>query len=170
MAAVAERILTVIESRLDEITKANGYPIDAIVHRATRATTISPVDNAIYVSLDELTPNPNNSYPSNPPVQGWDMVVRCSMIATPAETSSTAADSFRLEAYTAMSQAITDATAWYRFTETVGDPPVSTNLAINAMIESPERMVNAEQGQVGMHLMVRVMFRTTEGDPEAVRS
>lgn len=166
---VAERIVAVIADRLEEITKANGYPIDATVTRATRTGT-SPTDNRIYVSIDNLETNDLLSYQSNPPVIGWDVLVRCSFVATPAETTSTPLDTFRMQAYAAMAQAVTAPADWYRFTESAGTPPVLTNLAVNARIESPELMRNAEQGQAGCHLIVRAMFRTDEDDPTVVRS
>lgn len=169
MTAVAERIIQVAVSRLEEITTGNGYPFTASVQRGTRATTESPGDHTIYVSVDSITPNPNLDYPGDPPVQGWEMLLRCACVVSPLEASTDAADAIRMQAWTAMSQAITAGTAWYRFAEVAGDPPVTTNLATNTRLESPDLARNAEQGAVGATLIARIMFRVSEGDPEAVR-
>jgi hypothetical protein len=164
MIAIAERIMEVAADRLAEIQVANGYPVNATVIRSVRRNTHSPIDAAIYVSMDELTPNEALSYSGNPPVKGWDLVVRCSYIMTPPEDHYEFADTLRIEAYTSMHTAITSAADWYRFADDGGP------LAVDATIEAPEFMRNSEQGQMGCHLIVRVKFRTNEDDPTVRRA
>ena len=164
MTAIAERIMEVAADRLAEIQVANGYPVNATVIRSVRRNTQSPVDAAIYVSMDELTPNDALSYSGNPPVKGWDLVVRCSYIMTPPEDHWEFADTLRIEAYTSMHTAMTTAADWYRFADS------TSALAVDSVIEAPEFMKNSEQGQMGCHLIVRVKFRTDEDDPTVRRA
>lgn len=165
MATVAERIITVAANRMSNLLMLNGYAFNAAVRRGVRQGTGSPTNHTIYVSVDSLTPNEALSYMGNPPVMGWDLVVRCSCVVTPSEGSQRPADEWRLEAYDAMSRAMTSPADWYAFKE-----PDGTRLSVDAVIEAPEMQLNAEQGQVGAHLLTRVKFRVSELSPSTVRS
>lgn len=160
---IAERILQVAVDRMEFIQPIEGYPIIGTVIQGVRRGTQSPKDGAIYVSIDELTPNDAMSHPGNPPVKGWDLVIRCSLIATPLETSTKTADGYRLQAYEALHKAMTTPPDWHKFRDT-------QDLAMDAYIEAPQMQRNAEQGQVGVHLLTRVKFRTSEYDPTVVRA
>jgi hypothetical protein len=157
---VAEQILAKVQVRLAEITTINGYQFNVVaVERAKRFTTGSPSNLKCYVSMDSLTPSDVLSHSGNPPVQGWDMVVRCAMIVTPPETDLVTADAWRLRAYAAMSKAITTGNPWWTW----------DNLAVNSQILAPEGRSSATDGQIGAHVLVNIQFRTDESDPYQVR-
>lgn len=157
---VAEQILAKVQTRLAEITTVNGYQFNVTaVERAKRFTTGSPGNLKCYVSMDSLEPSELLSHSGNPPVQGWDMVVRCAMIVTPLETDTVSADTWRLRAYAAMSKAITTGTTWWNWDD----------LAINSQILAPEGRASASDGQIGAHFMVNIQFRTDESNPYQVR-
>jgi hypothetical protein len=159
-STVAEQILVKVAERLEAIKVIDGYEIDVYeVLRSRRFDNESPRHLQCTVTLDSLTPSQLLSHIGNPPAQGWDMVVRCAMIATPPENDQYPADDWRLVAYGSMSKAITAPTAWYNW----------DGLAVNSQILTPEFRVNAAEGQVGAHLLVNVQFRTDENDPYQVR-
>jgi len=158
---VAERILAQVATRLENITTADGYDFTvAGVNRASRFGGVSPTHLQVYVSMESLTPNDEISCQGNPPALGWEMVVKCALIATPNEDDEFAADAWRLHAYAAMSKAITTGVVWWQW----------DGLAINSMIGKPEMIINAEQGQVGAQTFVTIHFRTDENDPFTARA
>lgn len=157
---VAEQIAALVAYRLSFISQLGNYQVTVPdVQRPTRFDTPSPIPFRTYVNIDSLTPNELLGHSGNPPVQGWDMVVRCSMMVTPLENDTTKADTWRLRAYASMSRAITTGVDWYNW----------NGLAVNSQILEPEMRSTPEEGQVGAHLLVNIQFRTDESNPYQVR-
>jgi hypothetical protein len=157
---VAEQIVAAVATRLTAIATPTYQFSVAGVTRGKRTDNQSPRNLQVYVSVDSLAEEPTLDLIGNPPAKGYRLIVRCSLVIVSTETDTTAADTWRMRGFGAMSRALTSVANWWRW----------GNLAINTTIGNPELQVNAAQGQMGVHLPVEILFRTDENNPYNVRA
>ena len=70
--AIPELIASVLQTRLQQVTVANGYEVTVSeVVRPTRESDIQPKDNQIIFSLAELTRTTELDCQGNPPAYAW---------------------------------------------------------------------------------------------------
>lgn len=130
------------------------------VYRSTRTATWQPKDLVLSVHQGTLTPNPELSYPGNPPAQAYDLEAIIAGIVKPSDASVIAVDTFKNRLGSNIIKAATNATNWHQW----------GGLAINTTIGTVEEYVEETGGVQGVMVRFTITFRTNENDPYTVRA
>lgn len=165
---VLEQIEQEIESRLENVTKANGFNQTLIVRRPTRKGVGAVVDFLAVVSRGDIQPDttisPNGVGQANPPYQAWEQTYEVLLFSRQSDRDETAAEILMnqmaadaLEAITRKGE--TDEAEWYTF----------GGLARNASIGAPSQGLWEDSVSAVLTLPIIVNFRHTENDPYTAR-
>lgn len=149
---VVEQIMSNVRSRM-----ATAFDN---VYRSTRIATWQPKDLVLSVTQGTLTPNPEMSYPGNPPVQAWDLEAIVSGIVKPSDSDTTAIDTLRNRMGASIIAAATDATLWHQW----------GGLAINTTFGDVEQYADDTGGFDGATVKFLITFRVSEYDPYTARA
>jgi len=153
---IPEAIMLVIKTRLETITVANGYEntVSEVI-RPKRIEGGEPLDKSIFLLWGgTLTPIPENSCPGNPPAIAWGMPVAIAGILRTTETSTTAADTTRLQFMSDIIKALGDSgsATWHTF----------GGNALNSRIVDVEPYQAADGSSSGFSVNLLVIPRTDE--------
>ncbi len=113
---IVEQIAQELESRLRNVTTANGFNQNLIVTRPARYGVIGVKDNLAIIRQSGPVPNAdlsnNGIIPGNPPAQEWVQVFTVTLLSRQSERDSTPAETYVNQMWADAKQAIT------RFDET----------------------------------------------------
>jgi hypothetical protein len=144
---ITEQIMVNVRCRMQEAFSD--------VQRSTRTATWQPKDLTIHVHQGAIVPNPELSYPGNPPIQAYTMEAIIAGIVKPSDLETTPIDTFKNRMWADIVAAATDADLWHQW----------GGLAINTTIGPAEEYVEESGALAGMMVRFVITFRTPENDP-----
>lgn len=144
----------VVEQIMANVRTRMAAAFDTAV-RSTKVATWQPKDLVVVVSQGDVTPNPELSYPANPPVIAYDLPVTVAGVVKPSDSETTAIDTFKNRMGAAIIAAATDATLWHQW----------GGLAINTVHGPVENYTDETGGFSGAMVQFVITYRVPENDP-----
>ena len=155
MTTVAESIATVLVTRLEAITEANGYEFDVSQVVRVDRHGVQPSYKHLSIVIDQTkTRNEELSYPGNPPAIAWDMTFSLHLICRDSGDPQAKAINDEAMQAAAVKAVTLSQSDWY----TLG------GYAVNAEFASPEPYAQTDGEITGSTLPLVVTYRTSEYD------
>tara|TARA_R110000824_G_scaffold69330_2_gene178749 strand:- start:4992 stop:5477 length:486 start_codon:yes stop_codon:yes gene_type:complete len=154
--AIPELIASVLQTRLQQITVANGYEVTVSeVVRPTRESDIQPKDNQIIFSLAELTRTTELDCQGNPPAYAWTQSYNINAVLRPSEKSLTPSATLQNTIMADMTKAITAGAAWWKM----------GGNAMNTIFASSDTYDATDGSSAGVRIVLQVVFRAAANNP-----
>ena len=154
---IVEQIADKINTRLKDVTIANGYNYDAAeVVRPKREGIRNPKHLGIYLTQDD--PISEGDHQGNPPVTGWEQPFGIWCFIRPDDEDTVPIDTINNQFAADVMKALAAPANWHRW----------DNLAANSRMEM-EQLVDPEGVIDGMLVRLTVHYRTSETDPYTAR-
>lgn len=157
MAAIIEQICQAVQSRLEQVTTANGYSCNFIVKRPTRLGIQSPKDGTcaiVWSGRFERDERINGGHRA----VGWQTEIHLVLYVIPSDKSTEAIDAIVSERIDDCIAALTDATAWGTW----------GGLAVESDITGAEGFPEEAGDYDGAVVNMQVQFITPENNFSAV--
>lgn len=113
--AIPELIAQVLQTRLQQITIANGFETTvSIVERPAPTSDMKPEDNQIVISNNDLSRFKEMDCGGNPPAYAYKQGYQINAVLRPSEKSTTPAASLQNKITADIVKAITAGVAWWQ--------------------------------------------------------
>ncbi len=166
---IVEQIAQEIESRLGNVTTANGFNQNLIVIRPARLGVIAVKDRLAILSQGGPRPNdnlsPNGIIPGSDPSQEFLQDFTITLISRQSDKDNTPAETLVNRMWADAKKAIlrageTDAATWDKFGSLAREAAVA---------ESEIGIWQEDTATAVIELMIAVKYRTAENDPYTLR-
>ncbi len=154
--SIPELIAAVLQTRLQQITVANGYEVTVSeVVRPTAVSDAQPKDKQIILSLAELTRTNELDCQGNPPAYAWTQSYNINAVLRPSEKSLTPSATLQNTFMADMTKAITAGAAWWQ----MGGNALNTLFASSNTYDAPDG------SSAGVRIVLQVVFRAAANNP-----